>query len=103
MWKDDLNVHENDVVQNLIDDFFLTLTVEDLSIGRILSEGNYWGTGLVSEKMEALYAEPNERVETATSMYSETGDFLQYIYSVLVAKNHQKIWSRCLVHEFSFT
>ena len=41
--------------------------------------------------MEALYAEPNERVETATSMYSETGDFLQYIYSVLVAKNHQKI------------
>ena len=41
--------------------------------------------------MEALYAEPNERVETATSMYSATGDFIQYIYSVLVAKNHKKI------------
>ena len=43
---------ETDAVQNLIDDFFLTLTVEDLSIGRILSEGNYWGliSGLISEK-----------------------------------------------------
>ena len=30
------------------------------------------------------------------------GDFLQYIYSVLVAKNHQKIRSRYLVHEFSY-
>ena len=25
------------------------------------------------------------------------------IYSALVAKNHQKIWSRCLVHEFFLT
>ena len=62
----------------------------------------YGGTGLVSEKTEALYAELNERVEAATSSYSATGEFLQYIYSVLVAKNHQKIRSRCLVHEFSF-
>ena len=53
--------------------------------------------------MEALYAELNERAEAATSSYSATGDFLQYIYSVLVTKNHQKIRSRCLVHEFSFT
>ena len=51
----------------------------------------YGGTGLVSEKTEALYAEPNERVEAATSRYSATGEFLQYIYSVLAAKNHQKI------------
>ena len=29
--------------------------------------------------------------------------FLQCIYSVLVAKNHPKIRSRCLVYEFSFT
>ena len=29
--------------------------------------------------------------------------FLQFTYSVLVAKNHQKIRSRCLVHEFFFT
>ena len=55
-----------------------------------------WGT-------EALYAELNEIVEEATSSYSATDEFLQYIHSVLVAKNHQKIRSRCLVHEFSFT
>ena len=63
----------------------------------------YGGTGLVSEKTEPLYVERNERVEAATSSYSATGEFLQYTYSVLVAKNHQKIRSRCLVHEFSFT
>ena len=50
-----------------------------------------------------MYVELNERAEAATSSYSATGDFLQYIYYVLVAKNHQKIQSRCLVHEFSFT
>ena len=63
----------------------------------------YWGTGSLSEKTEALYAELNERAEAATSSYSATGIFLRYIYSVLVAKNHLKIRSRCLVHEFSFT
>ena len=63
----------------------------------------YGGTGLVSEKAEALYAELNERVEAATRSYSATGKLLQYIYSVLVAKNRQKIRSRCLIHEYSFT
>ena len=58
---------------------------------------------LISQKTEALYAELNERMKAATSSYSATGDFLQYIYSVLVAKNHQKIRSRCLADEFSFT
>ena len=53
--------------------------------------------------MEALYAELSKRAEAATSSYSATGDFLQYIYSVFVTKNHQKIRSGCLVHEFSFT
>ena len=62
-----------------------------------------WGTGLVSKTTEALYAELNETVEAATSSYSATGEFLRYIYSVLVAKNHQNIQSRCFVHEFSFT
>ena len=28
--------------------------------------------------------------------------FLQCFYFVLVAKNHQKIQSGCLIHEFSF-
>ena len=71
----------------------------------MLSEKNMGGTGLISEekKREALYAEPNEKAEAATSSYSVTGDFLQYIYSVPVTKNYQKNRSRCLVHEFSFT
>ena len=47
----------------------------------------YGGTGLISEKTEALYVELNERAEAATSSYSAPSDFLQYIYSVLVAKN----------------
>ena len=55
----------------------------------------YGGTGLVSEKTDALYAELNERVEATTCSYSATGEFLQYIYSVPVANNHQKIQSRC--------
>ena len=44
--------------------------------------------GLLSEKMEALHVELNERAEAATSSYSGALDFLQYIYSVLLAKNH---------------
>ena len=47
-----------------------------------------WGYGVLSEKTEALHEELNERVKVATSGYSAEVDFLQYIYSVLVAKNH---------------
>ena len=61
------------------------------------------GTRLISEKTEILYAELNERAETATGSYSVTGDSLQYIYAVPVTKNHRNIRSRCLVHEFSIT
>ena len=57
----------------------------------------YGGAELVSEKTEAMYAELNETVEAATSSYSATGEFLRHIYSVLVAKNHQNIQSRCIV------
>ena len=93
---------ENDITQNLIDYFFLWLS-EDLSIERILIEKKKYGfTGLISEKPEALYAKLNKRPEAATKTYSTTGDFLQYLYSVLVAKNYQKIRSKCLVHEFFF-
>ena len=60
------------------------------------------GKGLISEKTEALHVELNKRAEAATSSYSALGDFSQYNYSVLVA-NNQKIRSRGLVHEFSFT
>ena len=62
-----------------------------------------WGMGLFSEKTEPYYVELNERVEAAIISYSATGEFLQYIYLVLVAQNHQKIRSRCSVYEFSFT
>ena len=55
----------------------------------ILREKN-GGMGLISEKMEALYPEL-KRADAATRSYSATGDFLQYIYSELVAKNHHKI------------
>ena len=79
--------------------YFKTET-KDYSIRRSLSKKKNGGTRLVSE---ALYAELSEIVEAATSSYSATGEFLQHIFSVLVAKNHQKIRSRCLVHEFSFT
>ena len=83
--------------------FFLTLLSEDLSIGRILSEKNSAGTGLLYQKTEALYDEPNKTAEAATRSYSAAGDFLQYIFSVLVAMNYQDIQSGCLVHEFFFT
>ena len=43
--------------------------------------------------MKASYAELKERVEAATSSYSTIGGFSQYIYSVLVAKNHHKTLS----------
>ena len=62
---------------------------EDLSIGRILSEKRICGMKLISERTEALYAELNEKAEAATSSYSATGNFLQYICSVLVVNNHQ--------------
>ena len=44
--------------------------------------------GLLSKETEALHAEPNERVEAATSNYSAVVSFLPYIYLVLVAKYH---------------
>ena len=58
--------------------------------------------GLISRRMDVLYAERNKRVEIATGSYSATGDSLQHIYSVLVSKNHRNVQSECLVHEFFF-
>ena len=60
-------------------------------MGEGLGGKGYGDTGLVFEKTEALYAELNKRVEAAISNYSAIGEFLQYIYSALVAKNCQKI------------
>ena len=106
MRKGDLNMQifqtETNVAQNLII-FSLTLTARGLFHRKDFKWKKYKGTGLISEKTEALYAELNKIAEVATSSYSAMGDFLQYIYSVLVAKNHQKDRSKCLVHEFFFT
>ena len=49
---------------------------------------NVGGTGLLAEKTEALLAELKERAEAAASSYSAAVDFLQYIDSALVVKNH---------------
>ena len=71
-------------------------------MGRILSK-KIWSMGLISQKTRALHLELNERANVATNSYSATGNFLQYIYYVPVAKNHLKIQSKCSVHKFSFT
>ena len=86
---------ETYVVQYLIDAFFLTLTVRRPFYRKDKKLG---GSRLLSETTEALYAELNESEEAVNRSYSAAGDFLQYIYSVIMAKNHQKIRSRCLVH-----
>ena len=52
-----------DIAQNLIDDFFLTLTLTKKS------KKEHGGTGLFSEKTEVMHAELNKRVEAATSSY----------------------------------
>ena len=59
------------VVQNMIDDVFLTLTVR----------GPFHRKG----KNKFCMLNLTKRVETPTSRYSATGNFLSYIYSVLVA------------------
>ena len=43
---------------------------------------------LVSKETEALCAKLSKGAEVVSSSYSTAVNFLQYIYSVLVAKNH---------------
>ena len=80
---------ETDETQNLLDEFFSNFDCQKTLPWTL--------------KTEALHAEFNKRAEAATSKYSAEVDFLQYVYSVLVTKNHKKIRSRCLAHEFSLT
>ena len=93
---------KTDVAQNLIDDFFLTLTVRGPFHRKDFKWKKNGFTGLIPEKTDILYEELNERTEAATGSYSVTGYSLQYIYYVPVWKNYRSIRSRCLVHEFSF-
>ena len=92
---------KTDVAQNLVHDFFLTLTVRGPFHRKDFKRRKYEGTGLISKKTKVLYAELNRRAEGATGSYSVAGNSLQYIYSVPVTKSHRNIGSRCLVHEFS--
>ena len=77
---------ETDVDQNMIDYFFLTLTVRRPFHRKNFKWRGYGSMGLRSEETEALHAELNERAEAATSIYYAV--ILQYIYSLLVAKYH---------------
>ena len=73
---------KTDVAQNLIDDFFSSLWLQEELSYEDFKWKKYGGTGLISQKTKVLYAELNERAEAATGSYSVTGDSLQYIYSV---------------------
>ena len=53
----------------------LTLTDKGTSHRKDFKWKKYGGTGLISEKTEALYAELNERAEAAISSYSAPDDF----------------------------
>ena len=87
---------KTDVAQNLTDSFFfVNLTVRGTFRRKDFKWEKSQGYGLISEKKEVLYAELNERAEAGTGSYSETGDSLQYIFFVLVTKNHRNIQSRC--------
>ena len=79
---------ETNVAKNMIDYFFLTLTVRRPFHRKNFKWRGYGSTGLRSEETEGLHAELNERAEVATSIYSAAAYFLQYIYLVLVAKYH---------------
>ena len=68
--------------------FLLTLTVKGPFHRKDFKWKKIWGYVVNFWKTEALYAELNEREEAATGSYSVTGDSLQYIYSVLMTKNH---------------
>ena len=81
---------ETDVTQIVIDDFFLILNIGGPFHGKNFSEKKHGVTGLIFEKREFLKVELNKRIEAATSGYSTVGNFLQCIYSSLVAKNRQK-------------
>ena len=82
------------VAQNLMDYFFLTLTVRGPLHRKDFKWKKHGGTRLISEKTEVLYVEFNNRAEATITSYSAPGDFSHNIDSVLVAKNQKKILSR---------
>ena len=65
-----------DVAQNLINNFFLTLTVRKKKWKNM----GLWAYFL--KKNKAMHAELNERAETAASSYSTAVDFWNYLFGV---------------------
>ena len=83
---------KTDVAKNLIDDFFSNFGCQrNFPQEEFYKRKNFGGAGLNSEKTEVLYAELYKKAEAATGKYPVTGDFLQYIYSVLMTKDHRNI------------
>ena len=82
MWKDDQNVHVFHYINwcspkcERLFFSYLWLT-KDPSMGNILREKRYGGTGLLSEKTKAMHVEFNERAEVVTSSYSAAVEYLQ--------------------------
>ena len=71
---------ETDAAQNLINDFFLTLTVRGPFYRKDFKWKKIGGYGAnFSKKTEVLYAEINERAEAATGSYSVTF-FATYLF-----------------------
>ena len=66
---------KSDVAQNLFDSFFSNFDSQRSFHRSDFKRKKIWDTGLISEKTEALYAEPNERAEAATSIYSAKAIF----------------------------
>ena len=104
MQKDDLNVHvfQNRKWCSSKSDgwFFLNFWLsKDLSMGRIFRRKNMAVRGWLLRKRElCMYNLTKERKQPPVVTLQQA-----IFYSVLVAKKYQKIRSRCLVHEFSFT
>ena len=79
-------IYEPDTAQNQTDYFF------NFDCQKTLSQEGFWMEGDMEVrgyflKKQALRAKLSKRGEAASSSYSAV-DFLQYIYLVLVAKNH---------------
>ena len=67
---------ETDIAQNMIDYFFLTLTVRSPFHRKNFKWRGYGSAGLRSKETEGLHAELNERAEAATNVYSAAAYFL---------------------------
>ena len=89
---------ETDVAQNLIDDFFLNLTVSGPFIGTILSEKKCRGMGLIPKKPKFCKQNLTKERKPSPVVILEHAIFYNVFISVLAAKNHKKFRTRCLVH-----